>query len=254
MPRLPLAALAVTLFAGCASTPQLQSSPATTPTRIDGSDTDWRGDLQPVDGQTGLSLGVRNDGAALYAVAVVRGERQVRQALAGGLTLWLDPDGGNDRAYGVRFPIVQRERGARPDPSASPADRLAEATRDLELLREGEDTGALLPASSASGPQAAASVQSGVLVVEYRIPLGDGATALDAEGAEAIGLGLTTPERQRPDGAARGGRGGRGGGMGGGAGMRGGGGRGGMGGGRPGGERAERPQPLDVWVRVALAD
>ncbi|HIG75913.1 MAG TPA: hypothetical protein EYQ24_15410 [Bacteroidetes bacterium] len=249
MNRLPLAALAASLLAGCASTPQLQSAPATTPTRIDGSDTDWQTDLQPVEGQTGLSLGVRNDGAALYAVAVVRGEQQVRQALAGGLTLWLDPDGGKAQAYGVRFPVVQRERGARPDPSASSADRLAASTRDLELLRDGEATGALLPASSASGPQAAASVQSGVLVVEYRIPLGDGATALDAAGAEAIGLGLTTPERERPEGAARGGRGGRGGG-----GMRGGGGRGGRGGGRPGGDRAERPQPLDVWVRVALAD
>ena len=250
MHRLALIALAA-LAVGCSSTPVLQSAPAARPPIVDGSESDWVGALQPVEGHTGVALGVREDADALYVVAVLRGERQVRSALADGLTLWLDPAGGNDRALGLRYPVglgARGRTGASPGGDGEPdavRERFTEATRDLEVLRDGAETGARTPAAGSTGLQAAATLDAGVLVVEYRVPRGTGANGPGLSG-DVVGLGLVTPEGTRPEGAARGGQGGRGG-RGGGAG------RGGQGGGRPEGGRAERPEPLDVWVRVELA-
>jgi len=241
---------------GCSSTQSLQSAPMSAPITLDGSDEDWAGALQPVADQPGLGVGVRNDGEALYVVAVLRNEAQVRQAVRSGLTLWLDPAGGTDRALGVRFPLGMSPGG--------PADggrdgqgrgedlsgRLATLAGDLEVLQDGAEAGSRRPANGASSIQASATLQGSVLVVEYRVLLADGPFALGALPGTSIGLGLTTSEVERPDEAARGGRGGRQGGGGG----RGAGGRGG-GGQRPdgGGRQGERPTPLDVWLGVALS-
>ena len=245
---------AVALATGCSSTPVLQSAPAASPPAIDGSEADWAGVLQPVEGHSRLSLGTHHDAGALYAVAVLQDAGQVRGALAGGLTLWLDPEGGKDRVLGVRFPIGlgagERPGGPRGEDRQPGAvdERFAAATRDLEVLHDGADAGARAPASEPGSIQAAATLTDGVLVVEYRIPW-DAADGLLMDG-DAVGLGLTTPEMTRPEGAdrPRGGRGSAGGAMRGGP--------GGRGGAQPGGARPprlDRPESMDVWVRVDLS-
>lgn len=253
--------------AGCSSTQSIQSAPLSAPITLDGSDADWVGGIQPVTDQPGLGVGVRNNGDALYVVAVLRNESQVRQAVRNGLTLWLDPAGGTDRTLGVRFPLGASPGEAAPGNaprggrgrSEDLDERFASATQDLEVLQDGAESGSRLPAAGVSGVRASASLQGAVMVIEYRVPLAGSSFALGARPGATIGLGLTTPEAQRPDGAERGrgrrGGGGRGG-EGGGAAA---GGRGGRGGQRPGGggagagRQGERAAPLDVWLGVGLS-
>lgn len=185
---------------GCSSTQSITASDASLPVTVDGSEADWSGALNPVAKQPGLAVGARMAPDALYVVAVLRNDRQVRQALARGLTLWINSTGDRDRVLGIRFPLGPPP-GSGPPPASdgrmtdAMRQRFAAATVDLEVLRDGEDEGLQLSASGASGIAASAKLDGDILVVEYKIPY-DGAYGLDAQSAARLGLGLTTLRSQ----------------------------------------------------------
>ncbi|GAB5535371.1 MAG: hypothetical protein Rubg2KO_16200 [Rubricoccaceae bacterium] len=255
---------------GCSSTQRIQSAPSDQPVALDGEVSDFAGAIRIVEGETGLSMGVKNDDDAVYVALVVRSESALRQILGGGLTLWLDPEGGKEKALGVRFPLAAagaeaRAAGRRGSGDEAPSaeemqallrERFGAALGEYEVVRGDGAQGVRFFTSDAGAVGVGGSFDHGELVLEYRIPLGGTAEyALGAEPGGEIGLGLATPEVERPaqreEGrAGRGGRsGGRSGGMGG---RRGGGrGRGGQSGGRA--SQPGPPEPLNVWTRVELA-
>ena len=266
---------------GCASVKQIESSPVTTDVIIDGSAEDWAGALRLFEGESGVSIGVRNDAEAIYVALVVRDQAKLRQIMRAGLTLWFDPDGGKDRIFGIAYPLSPEgmdrsglggmpggmpggrsgglSEGGREEVEAAMRERFIESLDELEVLHDGEEHGMRIPANSASGIRVAGSFEYGELVLEYRIPLGDSeSTAYELPMvSEELGLGLISPEMEMPAGARPAGGGGRGGMGGGGRGSSGGGGRGGMGGGgRGGGGRggmSRQNEPIDTWARVILA-
>lgn len=148
-----------------------------------------------------------------------------------------------------------RDADGQPDPDAMEV-ALAEALREVEILGPEEGQTRRVNRAEVQGMEIAATLVRGVLSYEVRIPLradDQASFALDLpEDVHTVGVGLVTPEvdrASRPQGAGPGGGppgGGRPGG--------GGGGRRGSGGG-PGGppEGFERPEPLDLWAKVAMA-
>jgi hypothetical protein len=269
-------ALAVGL-AGCSGTKSIQSVPLGSPPEVDGSVSDWEGAVQPVEERDGLALGVTNDGEALYVSLIVRDQELVRQIARDGLVLWLDPEGGKRQQVGVQYPLglaatmgpgargrmetmggVDARSGARENPGGlreALRERFLASLDELMLLREGEATGARIPTPAPTGLSASATMEFGEMIVEYRIPLGDGlGGSLAAAPGAQIGVGLVTPERERPGLGA-----GRGGGLGDAS-------QGGMGGARRGGMGGQRGQgaaaagrtlaqsePLTLWRKVDLA-
>ena len=248
MPDLrPLVFAAALTAAGCSSTQSIASAPTDPPVVVDGRVDEWARGLVSVEGQDGLMMGVRNDEEGLYVALVVSDEGLVRQIQGGGLTLWVDPTGGDAKTFGVQFPLGRGDgppsdggreafparEGASTPPAAAPAfDRLA--------VRTGEDeTGPAVSPDDVEGLDAAASVQFGQMTYEMRIPLRGRSLAMGATPGESIALGLETAEPERPEsppgGRVPGGAGGPGGTM-----MEPP--SGGMGGPPPGGARGGPPQ------------
>ena len=250
---------------------------------IDGDDGEWQ-DVRHVLEKENLVYGIFNDADYLYLYFNLSDRARQMQIARSGLTVWLDPNGGKGKTFGIRYPLAMTEtdlpegrpgfsgsgRGGRrgggrsrgggaaldPGQLARLMERLV-ARDDFEILGPLEDQLTRSSGLNTAGIEVAASWSDGRLIYELKVPLarGDGyAYAVGARADKPLGLGLEAP---LPDIGAgfgrRGGLGDFGGGLGGGG--RGGGFRGGRGGGfrggRPGG--ISRPEPLKLWARLRLA-
>jgi hypothetical protein len=238
---------------------------------IDGVNQEWQGKLTPIK-DTPVSMAFYNDSGFLY-LCLTTGDRAARNAIERqGLTLWFDTAGGKKKAFGVEYPLslpgmsVVERSGEMGEPSVRARPLEADQER-LAILGPGKSDRESFGVDEVPGIQAKLKDENGVLVYEMKVPLrksGDVRYALDAVPDAIIGIGLETPEFQRPQGRTMGGEGGEGGrgGRGGGGGWTGGvGGMGGMGGmGRPGGygrhgggRSDEAAKPLKQWTTVQLA-
>jgi hypothetical protein len=263
--------LPLPLLNGCADAIELDSLWRDRDVTIDGDLTEWEGFTHFIE-EAHATVGVLNDEEHLYLSLASSNQSTQRQVLALGLTVWFDPDGGKERAFGIRFPLgmATMDRSAlagrrRPDPEE--LDKLLEEVElELEIIPAagGEPHRLPMPVAYTGGIDVRVKRSNGTLAYELKVPL-SAATghpyAIGTESGATIGVGLETPEidmGERPGmgGGPRGGSMGRGGGPGRGGGD-GGGGRGGgkmPGGGRQrGGSRPEPPAPLEAWVKIHMA-
>lgn len=199
-----LAALA-SVAAGCRTPAPLYSArPVTPATVIDGRADEWPLALRPVPGEAGLGLGLRRDAGALVVAVVASDERQARRIALGGLRLWLDPNGGRERAVGVRFPAPGPlgERVLRVGARSGAAAEGDLRRRFLASLDTLEVTRGAAPAErvgrqSVPGLEAAAAWGERGLVVEMRLPL-DLPPGGTSQGTLGLGVELVEVVRAAP--------------------------------------------------------
>ncbi len=261
-----LVAATLGLAAACKQV-ELASGWAADGVDVDGVSDEWIGATTYFEKQD-VTVGLLNDDEFLYVSLVTSGPVG-RQAMATGLTVWFDPDGGKDEWYGIRFPVPpepsERSRngrgGGRPGGGRSASSRSLDRLREVELVGPGDLNRRRLPLPLRGGLEVAIRNNGPTFVYELKVALArndDYRMGLGVEPGSEIGVGLMTGT---VGGQGRGGRGGVGGGFGGGGGRGGGGGgRGGGGGGRGGGpggpgggDRRDRPDPLKLWVKVQLS-
>lgn len=251
---------------------------------VDGSASDWSGLLGYIEDKN-VSIGIVNDGRFLY-ICLTSGDRSRRlQVMSQGMTLWFDPNGKHEKAFGIRFPLGRGNAAAgRKRPPAGTSGKNREALRSgtqgagaarkklagdlkrlfskLEILGPGKNDVRKISLTDIRGIRVGIDRQSDMLTYELKIPLALSETLPNAIGTlpgKTIGLGIEIPKMERselsssrgrrmPGGGmgGMGGRGGRGGGMRGG-GMRGGGGR------MAGGMRPDMFGSLKIWITVHLA-
>ena len=263
--RLSVACTLVSCAVGLAACKQVELASSWTAegVEVDGVNDEWIGAITYLEKQD-VTVGLLNDEEFLYVSLVTSGPAG-RQAMATGLTVWFDPDGGTDEWYGIRFPVPpepsQRSRGGRGGRGgdgraggrgggrpgggggASPLERL----REVELVGPGELIRRRLPLPVGGGLEVAIRNNGPTFVYELKVALArndDYRMGLGVEPGSEIGVGFVTGNIGRQ---GRGGRGGFGGGRGGDGGR--GGGRGGPG----GGDRPDRPDPLKLWAKVQLS-
>ena len=184
--RLAAPAVLLALAAGCAPAPPLYATEAA-PAVVDGDAREWPAALRPVPREGGLRIGLRTTDDALYVVVVAGDERQKRRISAGGLRLWLDPAGGTERVLGVGFPLPAPPGLARG--GTIEQRRFSERLGRLTLQR-GEGPVQTFDLGRLEGIETAAEWTSRALVVEYRVPLGDGPMAVVPSGALGVGVEL----------------------------------------------------------------
>lgn len=264
MPR-PLLVLLALLLVSCSGGQLLDSPRRDRPIQVDGKLADWEGRIERIE-KAGLSVGSVHDDEVLHLVLVAANPELQRQMLGLGLTLWLDVDGGKDRAYGIRYPRVEEGRpGMRPDrdadlSAAAQRERMEERVALLDdeflLVTDEDGGGRLMIAGGKHGFELAMGFDGPRLVYELGIPLaapGDGSAsryALILDGnVIALGMEVEAPkEGSGKPSSLMGGPGGMGGGQGGGQG----------GGRRGGGASSSNLQPhhvtqhLDAWIRLQL--
>lgn len=274
--------LAIFFTTGHGKTLNLNCSWRGADVNIDSINEDW-GSAVFYSEQEKISLTVLNDSDFLYLRLNTRDRDRLKQITGLGCTIWLDPEGGKDRSYGIHFPLGRRIGGM---PMMEPVmDRKSSqaseslfaqsfsSSDELEIIGPRKDDVWPLSLINAEkrGLKVKIGISNGNLFYVLRIPLardtvdvfsigiGHDPSALTT--AHEIGIGLETPEMkmgEKPKGMGpEGDMPDMGGGMPGG-GMSGGGPPGGgpPGGGPPGGGPSgsgERSKPLKLWIVVQLA-
>lgn len=201
--RLAPALLLLTVTAsGCGgSGPLYTSLGSPSETTVDGRTTEWPAALRPVPREAALSIGLRRDADALAVVIVAGDERQARRVALGGLRVWLDPAGGEDRVLGIGFPapaplgdrVIETSRSESPDSALR--RRFQAALESVEVTRgETATGGAALTQRGrrdrSDGLETAATWERDRLVVEMRIPLAAVPGLLPAGASGPLGVGV----------------------------------------------------------------
>ncbi len=237
----------------CRSPMELTSSWKQSDIVIDGNNMDWQGFTTVLSSHNG-TIGVLHDNDFLY-LCFTTTERQFHAQMVGfGFTVWFDPDGGNNKIFGIHFPLGFDGGGrALMSQAEENTSQMLERFLDrippqLELLGPGADERHRVSVAQASGISVRLGRSQDALVYELKVPLkksDQSPWALTIDPTKPLGIGLETSEpsrdrlqNQRAQAApARGGRGGRGGG-------------GGATAANPG---QEPPQLLKLWTRVTFA-
>jgi hypothetical protein len=242
---------------------------------IDGKSDDWVGALQYFE-EKNVSVGMLNDNSFLYMCLIIDQQQLRNQIMAQGLRLWFDPEGGNEKSFGIKFPIglgmmrpnreITEEDRERMQDQDARQELFKRSLTELEILSGGIDDGLRMTVDEAKGIEIKLKMYNGQVVYECKVPLltSEGMPyVIKARAGDAIGVGLESPKldmqakRDRTGGGMQGG-GGRDGGMPSGGSMTGGrrgeGGRGGMSGGRDGrGGNQQLGEELKVWASAQLA-
>jgi hypothetical protein len=251
--------LFVAMQIGCRSALKLESNWRSRDLSIDGKSDDWIG-VKYYFEDVSVSVGLINDDRHLYVSMITENRLVIGQIMMQGLTLWLDPKGGKEKTFGIKFPLGRQEarkKGGEPMPPESMemrnqenmTGRLQEALTKLAVIGPEGEVVEKLPVDDAKGIDVKLRVDAGLLTYEIKIPLSrseEHPYAVGAKVGETIGLGLESPKltMEIPDGMRGGGM--RGGGMGGGP-------PGGVAGIRSGGMGFQMPEKLKIWAAVKLA-
>ncbi len=261
-----LSILMATILAGCSSL-MLESRWREGDTRIDGKGSGWRDTLIVLDDKN-TSVGVLNDSVYLYARLVTTNREFERQIIRQGLTFWFDRDGGEQKKFGIRFPLglnrpagFQRgQRGGDENTGTLPRDSILVPVNDLEILGPGEGEAHRMTFAEATGIDARFQTSRDTLTYTLKVPTSSSGYfpfTIGTSPGTVVGVTietLSTCGTGRPaDGSGEQGgrRGGGGFGGRGGYGGRGGGGGGGYGGGRP--SQSGQTKPFNQFVKLRLA-
>ena len=253
----------VTILSGCGTTMHLPSHWPQQRMIVDGKNTEWA-HTYLIDNNK-LVIGFVNDSSFVY-VLLATNDRPLAMSMMRGLTVWFDSKGGDDKTFGIRYPLggmFRREGssgGSQNEEPSMESGRFGLSPTELEILGPGKDDRHKMQIMETGGIEARYTMTVNSFVYELRVPFTEGDQfpfAIKSKLGNVVGLGLEagTSRMQRPSMEGRGERGtseGAEGGEEGGfedGGMRGG--RGGRGGFGQGGRR-ESAGPLDVWMKVRL--
>ena len=274
-----IAVIAFAFFAGCGTT-KINSNRLSNDFNANGSDDDWTSTPQYYDQKNNVAIRVSNDDDSIYLCFSASSEEVTRQIAMSGLTVWLDPEGGEKKRYGVRLgdnkppghpPGMKQEKAS--EPGNRPKERGPEdkpfqfqAAEKIGIILPGDPAPIEMKAAEAEklGVEFARQCEKGRAVFEFKIRIYGRQSAFEMPPLEQLGIGFVAgmsrdskgPDRsgfpsrapglveEGPSELGFGPGGGMGGGMGGGP-------PGGFGGKGPGGEKFGKP--YEVWLNVRLA-
>jgi hypothetical protein len=245
--------LALSMLIGC-STLELESTWKDRDITMDGKSGDWLGAKYYFE-DSAVSVGLINDEQYLYVSMMTENPMLRTQIMQQGLIVWLDPRGGKNKTFGIKFPLGRQmgeEEGERMDPRVMMDEmsreemmkKLQESMTELEILGpEGKVLGRM-DIEDAQGIEVKMRNAAGTFVYELKVPLASSEEyplAVGVNPGDTIGVGFLSPkmQMQRPSG------------------MR------GMGGMPPGGRMPPGggmgrmgpmiPKDLKIWAKVQLA-
>ncbi len=215
---------------------------------VDGKADDWKG-AQFFLEEEQLLLGFLNDQDFLYISFIAESPSSLAQIMMGGLTVWIDPKGGKEKNWGVKYPLGAGQgrmpfgrRFGPPEEEKQKEEMPAEFLKELEILKSNKEEPERMTLLQAKeqGLEVLATIERDFMVYELKIPLkpteknrlaiGVGPGQKIGIGFETFGFRMGNLARRMPGGGIRPGEG-----------------RGGFGMGR------EMPQPMKVWAIIRLS-
>ena len=265
---------------GCNSQ-KMQSAWAPDKIEIDGQMQDWSGNQTTYFEDEDILMGLANDSQNLYLLVRFNDPQWARMIKMSGLTVWIDPDGGKDKIFGLRYtggPSMedfQQRQGDSARTMPEGENQFPGMDRFKDKMKERPEFAVVdskseqivpIPKDGSKGPSAEFYSDGGFYNYEFSVPLeliSADFYGLELKPGQKIGIGSIWGGSDRDEirnemGGGPGGKtgGGPGGGMGGSP-PSGGGPGGGMGGGPPGGgmrgERPNMPEKQEYWFDITLA-
>jgi hypothetical protein len=174
---------------------------------IDGSDEEWRGQELPVSKQR-FSLGIMNDGEWLYICLPTKDAGTRTQIGTAGLVVWVDPEGGKKRRFGVHFPVPNppqspgmRRPMPQPEPPGEGEGPQIPGQQMVGILGPGKNDAKLVPADEAGGIEARVGVHGDLAVYEMKVPLARSAEhpyAPNVQAGQTVRLEIETAPLRGP--------------------------------------------------------
>jgi len=175
------------LALACAHPPELASNWLAQPIVVDGAYGEWSGRLERIESDRSVALGTANDRTNLYLCLVTRDLDVQTLVERVGFTIWIDPQGGEEKRLGFR--VAPFQAGAK-----------ATAPPYIEIVQHGAEYGEQLVGSAAAPIDVEGAARADVVAYEIRIALG---TPLSGSSSFAgvsltpgarIGIGFETEE------------------------------------------------------------
>ena len=262
-------AAAVMIFSGCSSLPQFMSERCAAKIRMDGDLNEWKGIPAYIDKNNVFAVSVCHDNENVYVCLTTDDPQTERQIMGGGLTVWLDPSGSDDKVFGINYPLPRNAAGPRRNIDIDMRrdyngiqEAVDQSLMDMDVVRPKVNDRYRLSIVNNEGIAVHINRSSnGMLVYELQVPLkktNEHPNAIEPK-KDFVGLGFETGAiqfgggRPRGEGGASGGNGGSEGSPSSGGGRYGH--RGGGGGrGRSGNSSnfPKQPDPIDMWWKVKL--
>lgn len=194
--------LALTLgLAGCASfnTFSTDSRPPDHAITIDGKADDWAGNLFVVPNER-MELGFFNDREYLYLCLLTTDSIDRAEIMTQGLVIWFDPQGGDKKTFGIKFPLGipagERKTPVEINPREPEFENLPDVPMsEMEVIRSETEPRQKLNLAEAKGIEIKVVPSTGLLIYEFKIPLlrsEQHPIAVGAEPGKTIGVGFET--------------------------------------------------------------
>ena len=162
----------------------------------------WRRALVPL-GERDASLAIQNDEKFLHVAFTTTDPGLQDRILNQGIFIWFDPNGGEARGFGIRYPVawgtlpasmdeLPRPEGTLP---GSPATGWGRAGDDLEVYTDGYKEYERIGKKDAGGIDVRVSKLSDTLLYQLSVPLrgyARGPYAVSAAPGDLIGVGIET--------------------------------------------------------------
>jgi hypothetical protein len=256
---------------GCSSPQQLASRWSERPVVMDASLGEWT-DSTVFHEKEGIRYAVANDGEFLYICLLSSKPNLGRQLMFRGMTVWIDPNGGEKKTIGIRFPVggmgMGRPNMGEEQPEQAPEQRgnrfeemERQALNEFEYLGPGENDRQRVSRLQGQGLEMHLTATPERFLYKLKVPLQYSLQhpySAETHAGANIGVGIETNSAPRMAEGERGGEG-RGEGVEGG--------RPGMGSGRTGGRSGGMGRGgqrtggapgaavnLNIWSRVQLAE
>ncbi len=212
MKKFLLAAIVVFAFmiSGCNDN-KIQSTWRTNNIKIDGNEADWGKSLIYVK-DSNLLFGVQNDDKYLYLCMVTNNQELQSKILHLGLTVWFDSTGGDDKNFGIKYPLsfkdlnqgnfdLTKNEDGNPMSGRSSMnqvnmnERMLMRQTDVEILGKNPNDYTRIGLSELKGIKLKISIKDYRFVYEMKIPLAqynNTSYALNTDTSRTIGIGLET--------------------------------------------------------------
>ncbi len=169
------------LFYGCGTTAQLQSSWNNGEIKIDGNPSEWQSSAFMVEDE-GVILNFKNDDEFLYICLITNNQGKMTQMMRSGFIVWFDPNSDESRIFGIKYPmqvsLIDREERRefnkqifRDGDMKNHFTKMIEDAKEFQILNENNFPLGQLPIENNEGIKVKLGLDSERFVYELQVPI-----------------------------------------------------------------------------------
>ncbi len=173
--------LFVIVAAGCSSVKETTSSWRNNEIKIDGNISDWQNTLEGIPDKK-FAVGFKNDDKFLYISLITDDRAKIMQMLRAGFIAWLTPNGDDDKKFGIKFPLSNKEIGAAqfqgmnremilPENTEKIITQLLNEQKEFKIINKDKFPLNLLSLENTEGIKLGLGYKANNFVYELQIPL-----------------------------------------------------------------------------------